>query len=426
MDSSGSQSPFDFRNQIAFVQDVVKWFQIGTEHVLVSVITFSLDVIEEFPLNKYTKKETLIKAIGSVTYHGLLTNTSGALRYVRLNSFLSKNGGRPQVDKLLIVLTDGVSDNPTETIKEAELLRKMDNIKVYAVGIGKRTSHSELLSITGTEDRIQKAPNFHFLSDNLYSLERKICKIDGGWSHWTEWSPCSKTCGFGNQFRTRNCDTPKPEKGGKFCDGSPVKKKTCSLKKCFVCGDYPIDIFFFLDASLSVFHWNFGKERAFVHTFVNKTRIGKNALRVGVAVYSSSVYEEFNLNTHYHKSRMLADIDQIKYNWGLTHTWKALDYVRSKAFLAKNGGRPNARQVLIFLADGNSSDESKTKKSADLMKKNKNIQVYVIGIGSRIDRQELNRIASRRENVIYIENFDRLKYMEEKIRHTVCPENPHQ
>lgn len=73
MDSSGSQSPFDFRNQIAFVQDVVKWFQIGTEHVLVSVITFSLDVIEEFPLNKYTKKETLIKAIGSVTYHGLLT-----------------------------------------------------------------------------------------------------------------------------------------------------------------------------------------------------------------------------------------------------------------------------------------------------------------------------------------------------------------
>lgn len=176
MDSSGSQSPFDFRNQIAFVQDVVKWFQIGTEHVLVSVITFSLDVIEEFPLNKYTKKETLIKAIGNVTYHGLLTNTSGALRYVRLNSFLPRNGGRPQVDKILIVLTDGVSDNPTETIKEAELLRKMDNIKVYAIGIGKRSSHSELLRITGTEDRIQKAPNFDFLSDNLYSLERKICR----------------------------------------------------------------------------------------------------------------------------------------------------------------------------------------------------------------------------------------------------------
>ena len=30
----------------------------------------------------------------------------------------------------------------------------------------------------------------------------------GGWSEWTEWGPCSRTCGTGAAFRTRVCDNP--------------------------------------------------------------------------------------------------------------------------------------------------------------------------------------------------------------------------
>ena len=112
-----------------------------------------------------------------------------------------------------------------------------------------------------------------------------------------------------------------------------------------VCGDYPIDIFFFLDASLSVFYWNFNKELAFLHKFVNNSNIGEDSLRVGVAVYSSRVYEEFKLNTYFNKTQMLQHIDKIKYNWGFTHTWDALNYARTKAFLPENGGRANATQV---------------------------------------------------------------------------------
>ena len=176
MDSSGSQSPVEFQDQINFVKDVLSWFKIGVEDVLVSVITFSLDVIQEFPLNKYTNQEELINAMDNVTYQGLLTNTSGALRYVRMNSFLSENGGRPDVDRFVVLLTDGPSDNPNETIKEAELLRQRGNIKIYAVGIGQQVSKSELLAITGSEDHIQNAPNSDFLADILFLFEKKMCR----------------------------------------------------------------------------------------------------------------------------------------------------------------------------------------------------------------------------------------------------------
>lgn len=58
------------------------------------------------------------------------------------------------------------------------------------------------------------------------------CPINGGWGSWTNWSPCSKTCGKGLQMRKRFCNNPEPVYGGKDCAGENIEYQECNMRNC--------------------------------------------------------------------------------------------------------------------------------------------------------------------------------------------------
>lgn len=62
------------------------------------------------------------------------------------------------------------------------------------------------------------------------------CPVDGVWSEWSVWSQCSETCGPGTQQRTRDCNNPAPSDGGKPCNGSHLESAECNLVSCPVAG----------------------------------------------------------------------------------------------------------------------------------------------------------------------------------------------
>ncbi|XP_071743182.1 uncharacterized protein [Lepeophtheirus salmonis] len=51
------------------------------------------------------------------------------------------------------------------------------------------------------------------------------------WSQYGEWSPCSKSCGRGIQFRTRRVAVT-PKNGGSNCVGSNKDTRSCNVKSC--------------------------------------------------------------------------------------------------------------------------------------------------------------------------------------------------
>ncbi|XP_030753637.1 A disintegrin and metalloproteinase with thrombospondin motifs 7-like isoform X2 [Sitophilus oryzae] len=56
--------------------------------------------------------------------------------------------------------------------------------------------------------------------------------INGGWSDWTDWSPCSRTCGGGVTYRERYCSNPTPTNRGKYCIGDRKSVKLCNTQLC--------------------------------------------------------------------------------------------------------------------------------------------------------------------------------------------------
>ena len=56
--------------------------------------------------------------------------------------------------------------------------------------------------------------------------------MDGGWTDWKDWTPCSQTCGTGSQERVRSCTQPRPAFGGKDCVGVSRETKSCQARVC--------------------------------------------------------------------------------------------------------------------------------------------------------------------------------------------------
>ncbi|KAJ8374864.1 hypothetical protein SKAU_G00054440 [Synaphobranchus kaupii] len=58
------------------------------------------------------------------------------------------------------------------------------------------------------------------------------CHVDGGWSQWAAWSECSAPCGGGAKLRSRQCDNPTPQNGGRGCAGVSEQQKDCNTQHC--------------------------------------------------------------------------------------------------------------------------------------------------------------------------------------------------
>ena len=104
---------------------------------------------------------------------------------------------------------------------------------------------------------------------------------------------------------------------------------------------------------------------------------------------------------------------------GLTNTEKALEYARSNMFTTAHGDRSDAMNYVIVLTDGSSSDFNRTLQQASLLKQ-QNIAVIAIGIGTSINKPELNGIASDSKHVFAVSSFDALKTIRTEIKAAAC------
>lgn len=71
-----------------------------------------------------------------------------------------------------------------------------------------------------------------------HNFVRYILRVNGGYSQWTVFTECTKTCGTGTRFRTRTCDNPSPRFGGFDCGGEDSQTFKCNILPCPINGGY--------------------------------------------------------------------------------------------------------------------------------------------------------------------------------------------
>ncbi|XP_034548225.1 A disintegrin and metalloproteinase with thrombospondin motifs 3 isoform X2 [Notolabrus celidotus] len=57
-------------------------------------------------------------------------------------------------------------------------------------------------------------------------------KQDGAWGSWSKYGSCSRSCGTGVRFRTRQCNNPAPSNGGQDCPGVNYEYQLCNIDDC--------------------------------------------------------------------------------------------------------------------------------------------------------------------------------------------------
>jgi len=249
--------------------------------------------------------------------------------------------------------------------------------------------------------------------------------INGGYSDWTSWSECSKSCGGGVKTRSRSCTNPSPSATGRDCMhlGESEELTVCNNQACGGVCKKAIDLGFIMDASSSVRRINYNKVKSFIKDLSDEFMIGASATRFGIIHYSNSARLDFTpRDTAYHERTALkAKIDSIVYSYGGTRTDRALRMAETEFFCSgcNPAGKP---KVLMVITDGNTNVGSEDLGVATKGMKDNKVTIISLGIGPDIDLSELRLIASepKEKHVFKLANFDELKAKLDSILVQAC------
>ncbi|XP_048830789.1 matrilin-3b isoform X2 [Brienomyrus brachyistius] len=187
------------------------------------------------------------------------------------------------------------------------------------------------------------------------------------------------------------------------------------------CKSRPLDLVFIIDSSRSVRPAEFEKVKTFISDMVDTLEIGRDATRVAVVNYASTVQIEFLLKNHFNKvdlKRAMAQIEPLSTG---TMTGLAIKTAMEKVFTAESGARPrstNISKVAIIVTDGRPQDGveevSATARAVQ-------IEIYAIGV-DRADLQSLRLMASQPldDHVFYVETYGVIEKLTSKFRETLC------
>nr|XP_055121393.1 collagen alpha-1(XX) chain isoform X7 [Symphalangus syndactylus] len=179
VDGSWSIGHSHFQQVKEFLASVIAPFEIGPDKVQVGLTQYSGDAQTEWDLNSLSTKEQVLAAVRRLRYKGGNTFTGLALTHVLGQNLQPAAGLRPEAAKVVILVTDGKSQDDVHTA--ARVLKDL-GVNVFAVGV-KNADEAELrlLASPPRDITVHNVLDFLQLGALAGLLSRLICQmLQGG------------------------------------------------------------------------------------------------------------------------------------------------------------------------------------------------------------------------------------------------------
>ena len=176
VDSSGSLGESNFQEAKNFVWTVIRNFEISNNDTLVGVIRYSTraSVIFDFQFSADNNVLLLKETIDNIPFMEGETKTELALQLALTDLFSAKGGSRPDVPKILVVMTFGRSDNALGVARASMALRE-NRVTVLSVGIGEEVDMEELMLMASTAEDVISVKSFSALKKRVARVSDKVC-----------------------------------------------------------------------------------------------------------------------------------------------------------------------------------------------------------------------------------------------------------
>ncbi|XP_042634305.1 collagen alpha-1(XII) chain-like isoform X5 [Cyprinus carpio] len=473
VDGSWSVGRENFKFISSFIAAMADAFDLGEDKTRVGVVQYSTDTRTEFNLNQYFKRAELLRAIDSLPYKGGNTMTGEALDYLLKNMFTETAGARKGFPRVVVVITDGKSQDPVEGYAKR---LKNAGVEIFTLGI-KEADEEELKKMSSTPYRthVYTVPNFDMIKAVEKSLITQVCtSVDdqlnslasgeevvepasnlqvtevASKSMRVTWdASLGEVTGYKVQMVPMLAGSKRQElyvgptqtsvnvrdlspdteyeislfalKGLSPSEPVMAMEKTQPLKLTLECSlgvDVQADVVLLVDGSYSIGLANFAKVRAFLEVLVNTFDIGAKKVQISLVQYSRDPHTEFYLNTHHDLSAVVKAVRTFPYRGGSTNTGKAMTYVRERIFVPTRGARANVPRVTILITDGKSSDAFKDPANK---LRNSDVEIFAVGVKDAV-RSELEAIANPpvETHVYTVEDFDAFQRISNELTQSIC------
>ncbi|XP_036380829.1 integrin alpha-X-like isoform X1 [Megalops cyprinoides] len=176
-DDSQSINKRDFATMITFIKNIIRMFKDPKSQV--AVAQFSTAAYAVFHFEKFQVDRDPDSLLRSVPQTQGQTYTPSAIRYVLEKMLTTDRGMREDSKKLLVVITDGKSNDPKETFDTVISMAEKRGVTRFAIGVGREYSRQELELIASSPKDVFESQSFSALNSIQQHLKEKIFPVEG-------------------------------------------------------------------------------------------------------------------------------------------------------------------------------------------------------------------------------------------------------